>query len=78
MVRDSWYAKELYLHCMELLGEIHDSCDMNMVSALINIMVGQSIFMFPPPKSVNLALSYLSIAEATCEALGTTDSEVYL
>lgn len=76
MVRDLRYATQLYYFCMELLGVIHDACDMGMVSALITVMAANAIMILPPDKGIPLALNYVSIAESICETLGTTDSEV--
>ena len=65
-------SEQLYYCGMDLVTELHDTVDMNMVSALL-YMASCASLLFPRERATKLALSYLSIAEVICEMCETDD-----
>lgn len=75
MVGEYEISKNIFLYCMRLVELVHDALDMNIVPALLN-MAAKALMTFEITKGAAVAMAYLLVAESTCEALGTTDSEV--
>lgn len=74
-MRDIRVSRDMYMYSMGLIEHLHDSMDMNMVTALV-YMASHAFMLFDLQKGAKIALMLILIAEATCEACDAKHTEV--